>query len=760
MLSRIIISVIALTGLAQAQIDPNGSYGEAGDYLFELAPGAGAYARGGGSVTDAGTDALYHNPAGIAMSDYRQIELSRMWLIEDFNFTVLSMVYPFDRAGAVGATFVSIAPNNPVQDYAWDGEHVGTHEGGERSIALTYAWAYDKKFSVGLDFKFASQSVADLSGWGFGFDAGFQLRPTEWLTLGSSLVNIYGPSITLDQEPDIYSTVFKGGAAATFWKKRIRLSLDLAKTNIFSVTDFSGAMRERANRYQAGLEFTPFDWAFLRAGINDRNHSYGVGLAAGGFRVDYAVGIPYRDENNDLGLSHFVGLHWDIGKPIPKEKKDLMDSLDIRRTNGLLENARANFLVDNFPDAMDFVEAYLKKVPGDSTAVKFRTRVRASLNATKVKVLQAEFDSLLTQKEFTQAGEIVVQVVHLNPQYENLPTMQSRLIMGKESEQKLTRADSLDPATQWDEIARLADEVLAKNPKDERALAIQKKMLPLVKAGQAKALFDEATSEYHEKKDVEKAHTLLQKALALTPENADIQTFYKTVTEALRDYFLKQVGINGGNANTEQLGKMLKLDVSDRILQARKLLKAGDWKAAEVEVSKALQQEPQNEYALALQTEIGEKRKQYAAEDQFQEALRLFNKGENKACASLLDSALRVRADDKNLLDLRRDLVKAAMQQASNKLTTFEAEGKPTLIDEARQAIEFLKGTALETEESRKLELRVEAEQEVLDIYKLIESGDLPSAEKKLNGLLLRNPDNKSASSAYKMLKEMKEVMQ
>lgn len=750
----------SLVSLANAGIDPQGSYGDAGDYLFELAPGAGAYARGGGSSTDEGSDALYHNPAGIAMSDYRQIEFSYMWLGDDFDYTVLSMLYPLDRAGTIGASFINVGPSDPVQDYDFSGEHIGTHEGGERAAILSYAWAYNKKASIGVDFKFATQSVADLSGWGFGFDAGFQVRPWEWMTVGTSLVNIYGPVIKLDQEPDEYSTVLKGGLAFHFLKDRISLNLDLAKTNIFEAKDFSGAVRQRANRFGAGLQLKPFEWAFLRAGINDRVHSYGAGLAAGGFRLDYGVGIPYRDVNSDLGLSHIVGLHWDIGKPLPKEKKDLVDSLERRRTQGLLDNAKALYLDSQFVDAMGFVDAYLKRMPADSTAIKFRTRVRASMNAQKVKELHSLYDESIAQKKFGDAGEIVVQIVHLNPQYEFLPVMQSMLIIAKESEEKLTHVDTLDFAVAWSEAEKLVKEVLAKNAKDERALAMQKKLEPFVRAGKAKALFDEATSEYHEKKDVEKAHQIMQNALALTPEDSEMQNFYKTVTQALRDFYLKQVNGTGGNANAEQLGKLLKLDVSDRILQARKLLKAGDWKNADVEIAKALQQEPTNELAQALQKEIAEKQKVMITEAQYQEALRLFNKADYRACAVLLDSAMAIQGEDPKFLSLRNDLVSTAIAKAEKKLQSFSAEGKVSDLDDAAQAIDFLNGTKLETEASLKIWQGIGREREVLSIYKLIESGDLDTAEQKLNALLLQDPDNKSASSAYKMLKEMKEVMQ
>jgi len=746
----LLLSLIGIYPIAFAAIDPSGSYGDAGDYLFELAPGAQAYAKGGGSATDHGVDAIYRNPAGISMTDFRQIEVGRMWLTQDFLYTTLSMVYPLDKAGAVGASFIDISPAEPVAEYAWDGAYIGTRSGGERAIALTYAWAYQKKFALGTSFKLASQNVGALSGWGFGFDAGLQWKVTSWLALGTSLVNVYGPSITLDQVPDDYATVFQSGALFSFLQNRIQVALDLGKANIFEAN-------KRSNRFQASLQGSPFDWVFLRAGINDRQHTYGAGLSAGPIRMDYGVGIPYRDLNNDLGLSHFVSIHWDIGKPLPIEKKELTDSLNFRRNRDLLDHARAQFLQEQFADASESIDAYLKKMPTDVDALQLRLRIRASLNADQVRALQTQFHADLLAKAFDDASAKLQTIIKLNSQYDSISSMQASLLLVRESEDKLNKADSLDMQSQWAEIQQLAADVLARNAADLRAKELLEKVMPFVRAGQARQLYAEASNEFHNNKEVEKAHQLLLKALDLHANDEEIVAFHEQVSKALREFYLKQVGLAGGSA--EQLGKLVQLDVSDRVLQARKLLKANDWKNAEVEILKALQQDPNNTYALTVQEEIISKRKQFAMEEQYQEALRFYNKGDRAACANLLSSVLATAPNDEKSLTLRKDLVESSIQLAREKFTAFQTSNQASMLQEAVNAIAFLENSGLDTEDSKQMRLEIATELEVIEILKWIEKGELGTAETKLNEILMTNPDHKSAGSAFRMLMEMKEIM-
>lgn len=746
----LLLSIFQIHQLALAAMDPSGSYGDAGDYLFELAPGAQAFARGGGSATDFGVDAIYRNPAGISMTDFRQIEVGRMWLTQDFLYTNLSMVYPLDKAGAVGASFIDISPSEPVADYAWDGAYIGTHTGGERAIALSYAWSYQQKFALGTSFKLASQTVGALSGWGFGFDAGLQWKVSSWLLLGTSLINVYGPSITLDQVPDDYATVFQSGALFSFFKNRIQIAVDLGKANVFDAD-------KRSNRFQASVQGSPFDWAFLRAGINDRQHTYGAGLVAGPIRMDYGVGISYRDRNNDLGLSHFVSIHWDIGKPLPIEKRELTDSLQYRRNRDLLEHARAQYLQEQYADANESIDAYLKKMPSDVEALQLRLRIRASLNADQVHKLEEQFRADLLAKAFDDANQRLQSIIQLNSQYDSISSMQASLILVRESEEKLNKADSLDLQKDWAEIQQLATDVLARNASDTRAKEILDKVMPFVRAGQARQLYAEASNEYHNNKEVEKAHQLLLKAIALHPNDEEIVAFHEQVSKSLREYYLKQVGMTGGSA--EQLGKLVQLDVSDRVLQARKLLKANDWKSAEMEVLKALQQDPSNAYALAVQDEILAMRKQYAIEDQYQEALRFYNKGDRMACANILASVFTTVPNHEKSIILRKDLVMSSIKLAKEKLAAFYSNNQSSLLQEAVEAIAFLEATGLDTDESKQMRLEIQTELEVLEILKWIEKGELNTAESKLNDILMSNPDHKSAGSAFRMLMEMKEIL-
>jgi hypothetical protein len=153
--------------------------------------------------------------------------------------------------------------------------------------------------ATGMSFKIVNQVVDPFSSTAPGIDVGFRWIPdaAKSFSFGANLQDISGAEQKLDAATDVtYRTVLVGaGYTKTFTNgSALRLSLQMD-------------LPERADsRFHAGAEYAFAKYVALRAGFDDGSVSFGLGVGATKFGMDYEVDYAFlsRDEAGSSGFFH------------------------------------------------------------------------------------------------------------------------------------------------------------------------------------------------------------------------------------------------------------------------------------------------------------------------------------------------------------------------------------------------------------------------------------------------------------------------
>jgi hypothetical protein len=250
--------------------------------------GARAIAMGGAfsSIAEDAT-ALFWNPAGLARIGNQELLGGHASPFgTGINDDFLSFVLPLSLDQVAGVDWYHSG---------FDDDELGF---GENRVDLAYGLRVRPWISAGANVKYLTQntSLDGLTvrhGRGFGVDLGVLASPREDLNLALVAQDLFGTSIEYFEGGSdvVYPRNIRAGVSYTYQR---------AVTAAFDVDD----------RWHAGLEYSPNELIALRGGFEDDregseepNWSYGAGLRAGIFRVDYARVIhPTLDATNHFAL--------------------------------------------------------------------------------------------------------------------------------------------------------------------------------------------------------------------------------------------------------------------------------------------------------------------------------------------------------------------------------------------------------------------------------------------------------------------------
>jgi hypothetical protein len=153
----------------------NTAYGSTSAEFLLLGAGARGAALGGSFaslVND--VEALYWNPAGVALMDRPGVTLGTYSYLAETRYSWAGLAFPMSggaRAiGISGGTFgFSDQPVYTVENPEGDGS---TYSVRETFVGLTYAQSFSDRFSAGITGKFISDQLGRTSGSGFAIDFG------------------------------------------------------------------------------------------------------------------------------------------------------------------------------------------------------------------------------------------------------------------------------------------------------------------------------------------------------------------------------------------------------------------------------------------------------------------------------------------------------------------------------------------------------------------------------------------------------------
>jgi len=284
-----------------------------------------------GVADDAST--TYWNPAGLATLQKPEITALYASMYEKTGYSFASGVYPLKSAGSWKLEAESKNENqeaSSIQPSA--SSSFGTlglaivnlssrgfqlrdeynYEQGEGGVSETAAIAsYGTKvpfvvrgswLAVGANLKVVNQNVNAKSDTGYGIDVG-ALTNYQKLNIGLSVQNLIAPKLTLIEDTDKYPLSTTLGFSYRFFNNNLLTALDLNKTE------------NRQLKVHLGTEYTLAKLFSIRAGLDETEATFGMGVKWQNYSLDYA--FAYHDAwkgYEDLGISHRFGLTVRFGK--------------------------------------------------------------------------------------------------------------------------------------------------------------------------------------------------------------------------------------------------------------------------------------------------------------------------------------------------------------------------------------------------------------------------------------------------------------
>jgi hypothetical protein len=265
--------------------------------------GSGARATGlGGAFTSVSGDinALSYNPAGLANLKRSEMGFTRAELVEGISYNFLGLSRPVANGSmGLGVNYLS---QPSIEGRGVNRESSGKFGASDMAINLAYGGTFAARTALGINLKYITSRIADVSGNSWAVDAGWQYKPVNTLSLGLAIQNL-GPKLKFMDEGSALPLTARIGAGYT------------VLGNMLISFDVNRQVNEKRTIFSFGSEYAIFDSFFMRAGYLKSAVSGGRSLAdSGGFKAgfgfklrkfsfDYAV-APF----GDIGKAHRISL--------------------------------------------------------------------------------------------------------------------------------------------------------------------------------------------------------------------------------------------------------------------------------------------------------------------------------------------------------------------------------------------------------------------------------------------------------------------
>jgi hypothetical protein len=309
--------------------------GGAAELLIPVGPRGIAMAEAN-IATSKGIEALYWNPAGVAlMQNNADVIFSHMSYIADIGVEYGAVAANFEGFGVLSFSIKSLGVGDILVTTTANPDGTGDTFSPTFIVAgLSYSRQLTETISVGLTGNFISERMADVSASGFAFDVGVMynnLADIHGLSLGVVIKNL-GPEMKYDggglfhegQIDDVNRppTFYKVDAAPFELPSNFQLGLGYAPVlDEMNFLQFSGIYQNNnfsGDEYKLGGEYGYNDLFFVRAGyqfapqLDSDAYLYGFSAGVGinyevenfGLKVDYAFrDVEFFDANHVIAIT-------------------------------------------------------------------------------------------------------------------------------------------------------------------------------------------------------------------------------------------------------------------------------------------------------------------------------------------------------------------------------------------------------------------------------------------------------------------------
>ena len=294
MIKRTIVTALIGVILQVSTFSANSGVGYTADFL-NLGSSARNYAMGSSDGADSGDMwSALNNPAGIPNSSEVLFSSIQQKLFEDTSYNTYGLSFPlfvvdcaiqYHNLSTTGLNNNYLDTNGrPVLGSSFG----SSSEALILSLAKTYSYNQNFKLILGVNAKAMQETIFDSKGQGIGGDVGIILKIAN-IQLGYSVINSVQPEMvwntssnTKEKIPELRIGAIQYNTDDKSFKLAMSLHQDANNTSVFHV----------------GCSYSLFDIVELRAGMNDSNPSYGLGLKIGGLSVDYGTQLNLNDSQN------------------------------------------------------------------------------------------------------------------------------------------------------------------------------------------------------------------------------------------------------------------------------------------------------------------------------------------------------------------------------------------------------------------------------------------------------------------------------
>lgn len=536
--------------------------------VFSIGAGARAIGLGNAFVSLADdASAVYWNPAALKNVQSMQFMAMYMPLYGDFTgatYTYFGFVYPTLSAGAFGAGYMRVGTT--FDGYDDSSRPTGEANYSESQLLISYAaerhfkWLFGN-LATGASFKISQETVDPFSSTAPGVDLGFRYIPdgAKSIEIGINVQNLSGAQYKLDLEEETVDRTILAGAGYT--KKfnngsalRVMLQYDSP---------------ERADAsFHAGAEYAFSKFVSLRAGFDDDTATFGLGVGAFDYGLDYAFySRAEAGSNQAVAFTASWGQTLaekrdEIAKTRAEEEKILIQKTFNARVAAMRKKAQELEAAGDYAGALAQWQVVLEFEPDDAEAVAAAATARERIlqeQATAVRdvenqaVIRTRFASgldLYNEGDFLGARTEWNAVLAVDPENEGAQDYLARTnlkideaVRGNEASAKRLESEGryTEAIAEWNNVQQY-------HPDDAKARAAVARLKARIEsmsqdysATQRKlrivTLYNDALVDYNAG-HFQAAMTKLRELLTLQPDHADakkLMTLTKRRTTPLTD---------------------------------------------------------------------------------------------------------------------------------------------------------------------------------------------------------------------------------
>jgi len=283
-LIRIVFALIVLITGFDALASSGRRRGTAGAQELLIPVGSRGTALNGAFISGIdGIEAIYWNPAGLAIGDYRmQAMFSHQNYLADMTVNYIALATDIKKVGVLGFSIKSFDFGSEIVETTVENPNgTGrTFSPKYLTLGLTYSRQMTSRIAFGTTLKIISEQVISAQATGFAFDFGLQYAAgLRGLKLGIVLKN-FGPTMSFSC-PELEHEVQIPGTEDGADPERLRIQsaqfdlpsqfelgvsylIDLDDKNSLTVMSVFEDNSFSFNTYNFAAEYSFNDWAFLR----------------------------------------------------------------------------------------------------------------------------------------------------------------------------------------------------------------------------------------------------------------------------------------------------------------------------------------------------------------------------------------------------------------------------------------------------------------------------------------------------------------